>query len=140
MVTVGHRSTSTRLAVPPLQIQVEFSAPTNGNASVVVAGDSIYTLYNSSDPNSDTVTRFSVEPLQFHFHGAREGMGPWLQLRQRMHGGRADNQPHEAGLGRSSWATWLRGSMCSRQRQWRVGGRLPGCHRALPAVVACSHL
>ncbi|EFN59824.1 hypothetical protein CHLNCDRAFT_59546 [Chlorella variabilis] len=55
-------------------IQVEFSAPTNGNASVVVAGDSIYTLYNSSDPNSDTVTRFSVEPLQFHFHATSEHM------------------------------------------------------------------
>jgi hypothetical protein len=60
----------------PLQLQVEFDAPTNNKASVAVFGDSIYNLYNSKNPNtaSSKVNRYSIQPLQFHVHGERSGV------------------------------------------------------------------
>jgi hypothetical protein len=47
---------------------VEFDAPTDGSASVAVAGDSVFGLYNATNPNGASTRRFNVQPLQFHFH------------------------------------------------------------------------
>ncbi len=56
------------LSFTVLQVQVEFSPPTDSRASVVVVGDSVYNLYEPSNPNRLSARRINLETLQFHFH------------------------------------------------------------------------
>ncbi|KAI3429795.1 hypothetical protein D9Q98_010108 [Chlorella vulgaris] len=53
-------------------VQVEFSPPTDSRASVVVVGDSVYNLFEPSNPNRLSARRINLETLQFHFHSTSE--------------------------------------------------------------------
>ncbi len=62
-----------------LQIQVEFSAPTDCNASVVVLGDSAANLYDAhSSQDLKQAARINLEPLQFHMHGGHQLLLGWV--------------------------------------------------------------
>jgi hypothetical protein len=76
--------------LPPLQLQVEFDAPKDNKASVVVFGNSVYNLYNAKHPNTAAwpVNRYSVEPLQFHVHGEEGGCSlPHTRRLQKLEAG-----------------------------------------------------